>query len=548
MQFLGYALNVAKNIGLKRGLSLLVAVAVFAGMLALSTFYFNKPVREVLYSGLGPEDVNQIGMVLSESGIPFDVNETGTAVLVDYGKTAQARMILAEKGLPKSDKAGYQLFDQMGSLGLTSFMQQVTRVRALEGELVRTIQQIDGVKTARVHLALKPENSFRGKEDAATASVVIRTTGRPSEQTISSIRQIVAAAIPGLLPEHVTVMTTDGTLLNTSSQAGASGETDRLLELEHSVSEEARARIERTIAPLAGLSNLRISVAAELNADKKQINETNFDPDSKVERSTRTVKSSDTSSDGGASASVSVDQNVPQEVKPNGGGSDANLKKKENKEETINYEVNSKQTTTAVDGYRIDRLSIAVVVNKQALLKLQGANPDEKKLDVALKEIEAVARSAAGFDDKRGDIIHVSAVDFMPEDATLEPLPSAGVMETLKGNLGTIINAVAFVIVTLLVLMLGLRPTLKAVAAMGKSDTASLPNAAPQPSIGQQPSLGAPANADGAADFGGAGGWSGGEAESNDPRARLNRVVGGDTERAAQVLKQWLNTKPGEAA
>jgi flagellar M-ring protein FliF len=520
MQFLVYALNAAKNIGVKRGVSLLVAMAVFVGMLTLSTVYFNKPVRDVLYSGLGPEDVNQIGLVLAESGIAFDVNEAGTSVLVDYGKTAQARMILAEKGLPKSDKAGYQLFDQMGSLGLTSFMQQVTRVRALEGELVRTIQQIDGVKTARVHLALKPENSFHGKEDAATASVVIRTTGRPSEQTTNSIRQLVAAAIPGLLPEHVTVMTTDGTMLSNSSSA-ASAPTDHLLELEKTVSDEAQARIERTISPLAGMSNIRVSVTADLNADKKQINETNFDPDSKVERSTRTVKSSDTSSDGASPGSVSVDQNVPQEVKPGGGG-DASSKKKESKEETVNYEVNSKQTTTAVDGYKIEKLSMAVVVNKQALLKLQGANPDEKKLDVALKEIEAVAKSAAGFDEKRGDIIHVS--------------------ETLKGNLGTIINAFAFILVTLLVLLLGLKPTLKAVASMGTPDAKQLAANAAQAALGQQQALGVAANADFAP------GMEHSGSASDGPRDRLNRVIGGDTERAAQVLKQWLNEKPGEAA
>jgi flagellar M-ring protein FliF len=545
MQFLGYALNVAKNIGAKRGLSLLVALGVFLGMLTLSTFYFNKPVREVLYSGLGPEDVNQIGMVLSESGIPFDVNEAGTAVLVDYGKTAQARMILAEKGLPKSDKAGYQLFDQMGSLGLTSFMQQVTRVRALEGELVRTIQQIDGVKTARVHLALKPENSFHGKDDAATASVVIRTTGRPSEQTTNAIRQVVAAAIPGLLPEHVTVMTTDGTMLSNSSSA-TSAPSDHLLELERSVSDEAQARIERTISPLAGMSNIRVSVTADLNADKKQINETNFDPDSKVERSTRTVKSSDTSSEGGSAGSVSVDQNVPQEVKP-GAPADAASKKKESKEETVNYEVNSKQTTTAVDGYKVEKLSVAVVVNKQALLKLQGANPDEKKLDVALKEIEAVARSAAGLDEKRGDVIHVSAVDFMPEDATLEPVPGAGALETLKGNLGTIINALAFVVVTLLVLLLGLKPTLKAVANMGSGAAKQLPAAGAEPaSIGMDQPFAMAVNADLGMGMGDGFGAMG--SASDGPRDRLNRVIGGDTERAAQVLKQWLNSKPGEAA
>jgi flagellar M-ring protein FliF len=224
------------------------------------------------------------------------------------------------------------------------------------------------------------------------------------------------------------------------------------------------------------------------------------------------------------------------------------MKKKESKEETVNYEVNSKQTTTAVDGYKIEKLSVAVVVNKQALLKLQGANPDEKKLDVAMKEIEAVAKSAAGFDEKRGDNIQVSAVDFMPEDATLEPVPSAGALETLKGNLGTIINAFAFVVVTLLVLLLGLKPTLKAVATMGSPNAKQLASAAAQASLGQQHALGVAANGEFAPGMGDAGSIGGSGIASDGPRDRLNRVIGGDTERAAQVLKQWLNEKPSEAA
>jgi flagellar M-ring protein FliF len=539
MQFMVIAANLMRNIGLKRGVSLLVAFAFFAGLLTLSTWYLNKPVREILYSGLGPEDVTQIGMVLSESGIQFDVNEAGTAVLVEFGKTAQARMILAEKGLPKSDRAGYQLFDQMGSLGLTSFMQQVTRVRALEGELIRTIQQLDGIKTARVHLALKPENAFRNKDDQPTASVVIRTTGRPSEQTISSIRQIVGAAIPGLLPEHVTVMTTDGALLSGNSSSTTSA-TDHLLELEKTVSSDAQSRIERTLSPLAGMSNIRISVSASLNTDKRQINETNFDPESKVERSSRTVKSSDSSSEGMAGTSVSVDQNIPQEVTP-GGGADTASKKRESKEETVNYEVNSKQVTTAVDGYKVEKLSIAVVVNRQVLLKMQGDNPDETKLAAALKEIEAVAKSAAGYDEKRGDIMHVSAVDFIPEDTTLEPLAGAGVFETFKGNLGTIINALAFIIVTLLVLLLGLKPTLRAVVKMGNSNSLSANDQSADilPAQNRQAALGAPERSSVGVS---------GETAGDGPRDRLNRVIGGDTDRAAQVLKQWLNTKSDEAA
>lgn len=552
MKFLNQALASIRALGLRRMVPLLVALAVFAGLLTTSFVLFNKPARQVLYSGLTPDDVNQIGMVLSESGVPFDVNEAGTSVLVDFGKTAQARMILAEKGLPKSDKSGYALFDQMGSLGLTSFMQQITRVRALEGELVRTIQQLDGIKTARVHLAMKPDNTFKTKEDQPTASVVIRTVGRPSEQTIGSIRQIVAAAIPGMLPDHVTVMTTDGTMLSAGSAGG--GEQDKMLELEKSVSQSTQDRIERTLAPVAGMNNVRVSVTTDLNTDKRQINETNFDPDSKVERSMRTIKSSDQSSDSASGGNISVDQNIPQEVKPGSGGGDANSKKKENNEQTVNYELNSKQTATESQGYRVDKQSIAVVINKQALVKLMGGTADQSKIDAQIKDIEDTVKSAAGYDDKRGDTIHVTAVDFAQEDATLEPLAGPSFMELIKGNLGTMINGLFLLITSVVVLMLGVKPVLKFLSDVGPSPAESTPALGTTPMAGALPSaqggmgmgdgMGMPATAD----FGAAFGLSDNPASGDDPRARLNRVVGGDVNRAAQVLKQWLADGGKEAA
>ena len=546
MQFINRVLQVLQGVGMKRILISIVTVAVFATMIFLSMSFFNKPVREVLYTGLGPEDVNQIGMVLSESGIAFDVNEAGNSVLVDFGKTAQARMILAQKGLPKSDKSGYQLFDQMGSLGLTSFMQQVTRVRALEGELVRTIQQLDGIKTARVHLALKSENNFKNKEEQATASVVVRTNGKPSEQTTNAIRHIVAAAIPGLLTENVTVLTTEGILVS-GGQSG-SNEPDHLLQLEKSVSAETQARVERTLDPITGPANFRVSVTTSIDTDKHQISETNFDPESKVERSVRSIKSSDLSNDGTSNQSVSVDQNIPQEIKPQASGDSAS-KKKENKEETINYEVNSKQVSTQSAGYIVKRQSLAVVVGRQALLKSQGRTPDEKKIPDQIKEIEAIVKSAAGIDEKRGDILYVSVIDFAPEDTSLEPLVGPSISETLKGNLGTIINAFALITTVALILLLGVKPAMKilltnSISSSGMAQIGSLGMAGL--SNGSQKSL--PMRADLDSTFVGAGMNEGYARAANDPRNRLNEVIGGDVDRAAQVLRQWLTTNPDAAA
>ena len=165
---------------------------------------------ETLYAGLDRQDVSSIGSALRDADISFDVSADGTAVMVRYGQTAQARMLLAEKGLPHSSNAGYELYDKMGSLGLTSFMQDVTRVRALEGELSRTIQSMSGIKAARVHIVLPDEGSFRRVKQPPSASVVIRAATYDDAHMAQAIRHLVAAAVPAMTVDEVTVLSTDG--------------------------------------------------------------------------------------------------------------------------------------------------------------------------------------------------------------------------------------------------------------------------------------------------------------------------------------------------
>ncbi len=509
----------------------LVGAVVFS-LLTAATYYFSRPVRDVLYTGLDTEDINRIGTALSEVGIPYDVNVDGNSVLVDFGRTAESRMILAEKGLPKSDKAGYELFDQMGSLGLTSFMQQVTRVRALEGELARTVQLLEGIRSARVHLGLKNEGAFRTKGDQPSASVVIKTDGNAKQSIAGSVRQVVAAAIPGLKAEQVTVMTTDGQVLASGSESGSS-EPDHKLELEHRVADETRLGAERALSAIVGVNNLRVSVTALLNSDRRQTTETKFDPDSKVERSVRSVKESDENQNSSKSETVSVAQNIPQEATPVGGGETAR-EKKERKEETTNFEVNSTQMAIESVGYTIERLSLAVLLNKQAVLKAQGATPDESKLATQVAEIEQLVRSAVGFDEKRGDSIKVVVTDFVAEEQEAVQDDSSDFMSTLAGHLGTIINAASLLGAFLLVILLGLRPTVKAIlnapvpvlpapaAAMGEDVPQSVNNSGRGQALLDLP-----------------------ETRSKD---KLNKAVEIDVDRAAQVLKQWLEKPAGGLA
>src|SRR5262245_43417115 len=167
-----------------------VGVSVFAAV-GFGSFYWSRSDFETLYGGLNANDVTRIGAALREAGIQFDVNSEGNKVMVRREQTSEARMLLAEKGLPSSSNAGYELFDKLGPIGLTSFMQEVTRVRALEGELARTIQAMKGVKAARVHIVLPETGSFRRGRQPASASVVIKTESAADATAAQAIRHLV---------------------------------------------------------------------------------------------------------------------------------------------------------------------------------------------------------------------------------------------------------------------------------------------------------------------------------------------------------------------
>ena len=393
----------------------LIGLAVFAAV-AFGSYYLSRPDFEPLYAGLTQQDVSRIGAVLQDEGITFDVNPEGTKVSVPVGQTSRARQVLAEKGLPGSPSAGYELYEKVGPIGLTSFMQEVTRTRVLEGEIARTIQGMKGVKAARVHIVLPDQGSFRRARQPASASVVIRTEMPGDASSAQAIRQLVAAAVPGMNADQVRILNTDGSVLAGTDDTGMAS-SSKMVELEKTISKEMQENVRRTLAPYLGIDNFEISVAARLNLDKRQTNETNFDPESKVERSVKSVKETGKSQNDNNKAAVTVEQNVPgAETGSSGAGS--NSKSNERKEELTNFELNSKSTATVSEGYRIEALTVAVMLNRRQLATSLGNSPSQEAMNARIKEIETLVGSAAGLDLKRGDRVSVVAVDFLENGRT----------------------------------------------------------------------------------------------------------------------------------
>ncbi|MBP0616638.1 flagellar basal-body MS-ring/collar protein FliF [Jiella sp. KSK16Y-1] len=526
-------------------------------LVGLGSYYLSRPDMEVLYSGLDRTDITRIGAALTEAGISFDVDAKGDAILTPFAQTAPARMLLAEKGLPRSENAGYELFDNLGSIGLTSFMQEITRVRALEGEIARTIQSLAHVRAARVHIVLPDEGSFRRNERKPSASVVIRTDQPEDFSSAQAIRHLVASAIPGMTPDEVTILSADGTLLASGDDSTSSAPT-KLFGIERIVGKSVEDSIRRTLSPYLGIGNFQTSVTARLNTDRKQISERTFDPDVRVERSTRTIRENAQSENSTKENAVGVQQ----DIQPAGGAAETNSgqtsqENNERREELTNYEINEKTVQTTSEGYSVEKLSVAVVINRARLKEAIGENATDAQIDQRLAEIQALVASASGLSEQRGDQLKVTAVDFIDSSTALEPVPGPGIGEMFMRQSGTLINALTILAVAVMVIWFGLKPAIRAIVQTpNNQEEAGLELGGDElPGLGLDDGPGG-LELPGGFDFaqgtpdisqfgGGVPAYLGqfDEVESESPRARIERLLDQDEVKAANVLKQWINHK-----
>jgi flagellar M-ring protein FliF len=435
-------------------------------------------------------------------------------------------------------------------------MQEVTRVRALEGELARTIQMMRGVKAARVHVVLGDEGSFRRERQPPSASVIVRGDNLDPRTAGQAIRRLVASAVPGMKAEAVTVLDVDGQLLAAGSDSMENAP-DNLLALQLSVSRELRESITRTLSPYLNPRNFQVSVAARLNADKMQTSETVYDPDKRAERSVRVTKEKANSQNSAGASPAGVQANLPKQPNQSGDNKQSS-DQTDKKEELTNYEVSSKQTTVTSQGFTVRGLSVALLVNRAALAATLGDKPDQAAIDKAVKDIEALAASAAGLDKARGDTIKTAVVDFADASKDMEPIAGPTFMEMLGRQLGTILSAIAILVVGALLIFFGVKPLTQALLA--------------SPAAGSDPETAAPAALEGPFEIRNAFGDdlpemgtmgamddnlmlrssdrdalidSLRERRDNGAKQKLQKLVDFDEEHAARILKQLIKHGAG---
>ncbi|TWA64073.1 flagellar M-ring protein FliF [Azospirillum baldaniorum] len=440
------------------GVGIVLAVATMAVLLS-------RPHMTPLYTGLEPAEAGRIVKAVEAMGVPVLAAFDGTAVQVPEAEVPRLRMLLAEKGLPSRGGIGYELFDTDKPLGITSFMQRMNRLRAMEGELARTIETLSGIEAARVHIVLPDREEFSRAAPTPTASIVVRMRGRaPLERRQAlSIRHLVSAAVPNLKPSAVTVLDASGEVLLTEEDGDArsSAKVDGLR-----AGHETRISraIEQMLVARLGQGNVRVQVAVDVETKREVVRSQSFDPNSQVVRSTQTVQEQDRSLDSTGEPPVTAEQNLPQrEVRAQAQNNRSSSDSKR-QEETVNYEISNIARETVIEPGDIRRVSVAVLVNGTWATAQDGTRSYEARSPEELQRITELVRSAMGFSEARGDRVTVDNLEFVnlaPELGAREPM--AEIVDTLSRNVMTLIQWVILLVLCGLLIVLGLRPLIRRV-------------------------------------------------------------------------------------
>jgi flagellar M-ring protein FliF len=461
-------------LGPKRLALMGVTAALVLLAVGLVAFTVTRPTMGVLYAGLDDAEAGRILAQLQTMNVTHEVGGGAGVIRVPVEQIARIRMELAQQGLPSAGGVGYELFDAQGALGMTSFMQKMNRLRAMEGELSRTIQTLNGVRSARVHLSMPDNETFQAQTAPPSASVVVRTAGAGLERSQAlAVRHLVSAAVPGLRPGNVTVMDGSGVVLAAEDGAADGMALVRAEELRASTEQRLARAIEEILVPKFGPGNVRVRVAAELDLGRETLREQTFDPNGRVERSVQTVNERENSSDRQTETPTTVEQNLPLE-NVNDAAATGSRSDTAREEETTNYEVSSKLRERVQDAGDIRRLAVAVVVNGTYVAGGNGPSTYQPRSEAELRQVENVVRTAIGFSEDRGDQVTVENLQFLEEPVPAEVAAAVAAEESWKRYLPWGIAALA---VTLLVGM-ALRPLL------GRT----VPGLAPTPALAGVPS------------------------------------------------------------
>ena len=441
-------------------------VITMAGIgLGLMTFFgyimvrANQTEMALLYNQIEAAEGGRVLEKLKTMGIPFEVKGDGTQIYAPIDDISRLRMELAQSGMPSGGGVGYEIFDKQDILGTTNALLGINQIRALEGELGKSIQTIQGIQAARVHLVIPKRELFSENKQEPSASVMIRMKGVAvlSATQVQSIRYLVASAVPGLILDQVSIVDDRGNLL---ARGKDSTETKDNLTMQQTTQREYEQRISRSIEALLdrtlGLNKTRAEVSVDMDFDQVSSTSVLFDPEGQVVKNQIINEEGVSASEKSASSdTVSIQNSLPVGQEGQGNSGNNNKNQTSNIEENINYEISNTTKTYVKELGTIKRLSIAVMVDGNYKRKNDGTQEYQPRSDEELNKLKDLVKTATGYKEDRGDVVSLVNLKFseLPEDTIPEKQENP--------FFGLNLNKLAELSITALVVLIGLLTVVK---------------------------------------------------------------------------------------
>ena len=428
----------------KNKMGILVGVPILIAVLVSLMMWANQTSYRVLFSGLNDQDGGAIVEALTQMKVPYEFNTAGTSILVPSDKVYDTRLALASQGLPKGSVSGFEAMDNQ-KLGITQFQEQVNYQRALEGELVRSIQSISAVQSARVHLAIPKPSIFIREKQTPSASIVLNLFGSRtlSEPQINGIVHLVASSLPSMNPEDVSIVDQSGRLLTGKTQL-ESGLNPTQLAYTNQIEQSLTSRIIDILTPVFGSENVRATVTANMDYSTSERTDEIYKPNGDATQATIRSQQISESNDGSSNnpqgvpgvmansppgeAAANIGQN-PQQALANGNAAPTQTNNSMRKDSTVNYEVDKSVQYTKSQVGKIERLSAAVVVNFKTITDPKGETRQVPLTPEEITQLDNLVKQAIGFDEQRGDAVNVVNQAFTKTEE--ETIPMWAQQETM---------------------------------------------------------------------------------------------------------------------
>jgi len=432
-----------------------VTAIVAAGVFTL-VFRMGGEDKTLLFADLSPKDAQRIVQKLDQANVAYELTGGGTAIMVPRSSADRLRLDMADENATGS-VVGYEIFDKQTALGATQFQQSVNRLRALEGELSRTMLALDGIKSSRVHLVLPERQLFERDAQEPSASIVLSLRAPLTPGQVRAIRNLVAGAVPRLSVQRVTILDEEGQMLASGNPDDpTAGAADGVDARQAAYEERIRKTVQNIVESVVGPGKARVQVSAEMDFNRVTQNSETYDPDGKVARKTSTTSEQRQEKESSPNAATSG-RNVPDATgaSSGSGGQSASTTTEEN----VEYEISKTIKTEVIEGGRLRKLSVAVAVDGVTTAAAKGQASQWAARDPAeLERLTTLVRSAVGFDEKRGDRVDVVNVRFAPVATQGVEAVKSGPVDLAKLDIMRISEIAASLIAALAFVFFVLRP------------------------------------------------------------------------------------------